>query len=248
MFYWVWWFSFHEFGLKVFWRQIILEPFLRMGILFRRISRFFHFQILHRKKKDMFRFLFFLSIFSFPIITQSYATISFLGVILCQALALIFSLISLPEKKLSTLFFNLIFSGSFLVLSFYYSTNPVHVHTFYVHLIASAFGFLLLGGFFIFFRNAFDLPEGHDFFGLNKISPVLSSIFALLILFILGFPGFSTYFSFELLSEDLSRLSAFAPISGLAILNVNAYLWFSIYARLFWGEGRTAAHLHISDV
>ena len=67
------------------------------------------------------------------------------------------------------------------------------------------------------------------------------------ILFVLGFPGFSTYFSFELLSADLSSISTFATISGLAVLNLNAYLWFNIYAKLFWGAGQSSP-IRVADL
>src|SRR3989338_3682540 len=90
-------------------------------------------------------------------------------------------------KRLSISFFNLIFSGAFLVISYYYSMTPGHIETFYAHLATSALGFSILCGLFIFFRNAFDLPDGHDFFGLNRISPLLSAVFAVLILFVLVF-------------------------------------------------------------
>lgn len=251
---WIWWLSLHEFGLKIFWRQIVLEPLLFIGQSLKKNQRLIHYGALqlsryvffllprNPKKKDWVRYFIFLMIILIPVLTRSYVTVSFLGVVVCQAMALGFSLMSIEEKRLSTAFFNLIFSGTFLILSYYYSTHPEHVHIFYAHLITSALGFSVLGGLFIFFRNAFDLPDGHDFFGLNHVSPFLSVIFGLLILFIIGFPGFSTYFSFELLSADLSALSAFATISGLAILNLNAYLWFNIYAKLFWGRGDLSPH------
>ncbi len=248
MLYWIWWLSLHEFGLKILWKEIVLEPLLLLGQSLKKNQRLIHYGALqlsrylffllprHPRTKDLARCIIFLVIISLPILTRSHAIVSFWGVIICQGVALGFSLISIEEKRFSTVFFNLIFSGTFLVISYYYSTNPEHLRIFYGHLLASALGFSVLVGLFIFFRNAFDLPDGHDFFGLNHISPFLSVIFGLLILFIIGFPGFSTYFSFELLSADLSALSAFATIGGLAILNLNAYLWFNIYAKLFWGS------------
>ncbi|MBI3017002.1 MAG: hypothetical protein HYY62_03275 [Deltaproteobacteria bacterium] len=242
----VWWLSLHEFGLPIFWRRCALDPILWIGQAFRRIKRSLHYatasiskpylRSLSPRHRDITHYIFFLMIVALPIITQSHKTISVAGVFICQIIALGFSLMTIEEKRLSTSFFNLIFSGTFLVISYYYSTTPEHVHLFYVHLTLTAVGFSLLGALFIFFRNAFDLPDGSTFFGLHKISPFLSMIFAVFILFILGFPGFTTYFSFELLSADLSQMSAFASISGLAILNINAYLWFNIYAKLFWGE------------
>lgn len=242
----IWWLGLHEFGLANLWRQFALIPLLMLGRFFamirrkshRFISRIipFYMQTMSPKRKDITKFFFFLFIVSIPLISQSHAVISIWGVLMCQSIALGFSLMSIEEKKLSNSFFNLIFSGTFLILSYYYSIIPEHVHLFHTHLMITTLAFSFLMGLFIFFRNAFDLPEGHDFLGLSKVSPFFSVLFAILILFILGFPGFSTYYSFELMSEDLSKISTFAAISGLFILNINAYLWFNIYTRLFWGE------------
>lgn len=257
---WVWWLSLHEFCLKIFWRQVVLEPLLRLGQSFQIVQRWVRYGVVRFSRwtvflrpttplrKDMIQFFFFLIMISLPVVTEGHITVSFVGVLLCQGVALGFSLLSIQEKRLSRSFFNLIFSGTFLTMSYYYAIVPGHIQIFYAHFFASAFGFSMLAGLFIFFRNAFDLPDGHDFFGLNRISPILSGVFSVLILFVLGFPGFSTYFSFELLSADLSSVSAFATISGLAILNVNAYLWFNIYARLFWGAAHDFQAVHISDL
>ena len=252
----IWWLSLHEFGLAIFWKRFALEPILVVGQFFSKINRVIQYSVkktlplflrsTQRKNNDLIRFIFFLAIVSIPAISKSHRIVSILGVALFQIMALGFSLITIQEKKLSRSFFNLIFSGAFLLVSYYFSTNAEHVPLFYSHLIFSVLGLSILGWLFIYFRNAFDLSEGQDFIGLNRISPFLSAIFAILILFILGFPGFSTYFSLELMSEDLSEISAIAAISGLAILNINAYLWFNIYTRLFWGIG--PSHIHISDL
>ncbi len=252
----IWWLSINEFGLAILWRKVAVEPILWVGQLFTKINRRARYLLkqtlplslrsMERKNNDGVRYLLFIFVLSIPIILKSHMHVSVLGIVGFQVIALIFSLMTIEEKKISQAFFNLIFSGAFLVVSYYFSVKTEHIEMFYTHLGFTTLGFSLLGALFIYFRNAFHLPDGHDFFGLYRVSPFLASLFAMLILFVMGFPGFSTYFSYELISEDLSHTSAFAGITGLVILNINAYLWFNIYTKLFWGAG--PQHLHISDL
>ncbi len=233
----IWWLSLHEFGLVIFWRRFVLFPFFFFGQIFSGFKKNVLSPIssMNPKIKDMVRSFLFLVIISIPVISKSYAVVSLFLVIFFQLIALGFSLMCVQEKRISSSFFNLIYSEAFLVISYYYAINPKHMHLFYSHLVFTTLVFSCLIGLFIFFRNIFNLQDHHHYIGLHRVSPFISTIFAILILIIIGFPGFSTYFSFELMSEDLSQLSALAAISGLALFTLDAYLWFNIYTKLFWG-------------